>query len=524
MTKGFLKLQDVRFFNFFVACAIWIGLAFIFLPKQAFVQSLYESWFVSKGLVFYKDFGGGYLPFLRMLMVLYHSVFGYNQTATIILSPVNSLVILWLLFAASKKILTGKTKYLPILFFIIWYGYLGQNHFVTTSFMGTTILLSTIFWLDWYEKPKLITAFLAGFFASISFLSLQMVGFYLIAIYLSILFRSIAKQGKKFVYTTIAMGMGFILPAGLIISYLIINNAFKDFYYWIVTYKANNYPFSNLGRGTQNIIIFSAVHSPILLVFLIMYDSIKRKKRETFKKYFSLLLILVSLPIVFWFSIFHPLRFEISLPTFALLLGICVEKVKKLNAKINTISVIVLSVIFLLNAYCLFFIVGPQYKSNFLYNRKIETIYDILDPSILEAKNILSKIYRNDPMYDAVIWVRKKTTTNATLIVLADPLFYVESRRVLANPRAFVSQPWVFEPLDDFAEELKQKPPDYWVVDERLIDERFPEFGYEHTKVFFDKLLSCEPVVAQFEYVTIRKHDSNRSLCLPDDLNDFNSL
>lgn len=467
----------------FLIAVLWELFIFIKLPKQAFIQGLLESWLVSQGLIFYKDFGGQYLPFLRLLMVPLHNIFGFNQYTTIVLAPITSITILLILFKACEKWLTGWFKLIPIIFFTVWHTFLSNNHFVATSFLGASVLISVILWLLWWEKQTRIKSFLIGLLSAFSVFTLQIVLPFYVILNLSFLLK-LRDQGIRKVCSHFLMSfLGFLIPTLIIVLWSLSKGALYDLYTATIKYHFTNYPYSSLGRGTENILIFLSIHLPIILFFITNFKNLRN---------LSLAFLAISLPLTFWFAIFHPLRFEISLPSFALLFGVAVQDIfRNESLKFRKISYLLLFLILAVNFFTI-----AKYRLISYKEKLFETVY---------SHQIISKIYPDDPMYDAVNWIRINSNSQDKIFVLGDALFYVESGRLPANRRAVASEPFVYVPFEEFKAELEDRWPSYWVVDERLW-KRFDDFGYKELARSFQELIKKDPVVARFDYWTIRKH------------------
>lgn len=466
----------------FLLAIFWELFVFVRLPRQAFIQGLLESWFVSQGLVFYKDFGGQYLPFLRLLMVPLHEIFGYSQYTTIILAPINSLAILCLLFLASNKWFSGWFKLIPISFFSVWHTFLSNNHFVATSFLGLTVLIIIMLWLSWWDKPTRKKSFFIGLFTAFSVYTLQIVLLFGLLLNLSFLlkFRSHFKEAITHLLSSFC---GFLIPTVVIILWFLSKGALYDLYVQTIKYHFTNYPYSSFGRETENILIYLSIHLPIILFLL---TGLKDQKK------IALFSIFITLPLTFWFAVFHPLRFEISLPAFALIFGLAVQGLyKSKSQKYRKFGFALLFLILSVNIFTI-----SKYKLISYKEKLFETEY---------SHQIISAVYEDDPMHDAIVWMKENSNPNDRIFVLADALFYVESGRLLANRRAVASEPFVYTPFEEFKVEIENSWPAFWVIDERQWD-RMDDFGYKELRYNFQKLVEKDPIVAKFDYWTIRKH------------------
>lgn len=509
--KYLLKYQALPRSTKFFICAVLFGILlelFVFyrLPKQAWTEALLEAWYTYNGLIFYKDFTNQYFPFLHMLMVPYHILFGFTQTPTIILAPVNSLIVLALLSIVSYRWLSGWYRILPVVFFLFWDPILSENHYSTLGFLEFVNFSVFILWRIWFKRPSNLVAFMIGLGLSASFFSMHITVVYVFVIFLSILIKVLLE--RRNIWSLAYPLVGFLIPAIFILTWILNKGAWQSFYYWNVAYYFSGYyPYAGMGRGFVNTTLFVAVFSPLLFLMRLLYLNITIKTFNM-KKIFGdknvlelvfMILVLFSLPITIWFAIFHPIRFQLAIPIFAFTLGFGIQSLNKLEKKISLTTTVIIILILATNIVSFFAYMLPKYRSGWNYSQKY---------------NILSKVYPHDPMYTTIQWIRNNTPTDSKLFVLADPLFYIETNRLPANPRGTMSQPFVFQPLEAFAEEIRVKPPDYWVIDERLLSERFYQFGYGYIAEFFNKLLKCEPVVVKIEYITIREHNKIGKSCI----------
>jgi hypothetical protein len=442
------------------------------MPKQAFMQAFWEAWFVDKGLYFYKDFGSNYFPFLRMLLVPYHQLLGFNQWPTIVLSPINTIATLVILYWASRKWLMGKFQFIPIAFFSLWNYFLGQNHFVTTTFLGTTVLTTIILWLNFWEKPSKKSAFLTAFFASASLMSMQIVAPFSLLVLTSIYLRGYFIWGS----------FGFFLPISYVLFLVFKNNIFVDFYKWTFPYHLDQYPYKKLGKSPEALMVFFSIHLPLVFMGLNVLSSKKNRLKNII-----LLAIICTLPAMFWFAIFHPLRFQISLPTVSLIFALGLQNSIKVNKRLT--SLLFLSFLSL-NILSFTKYAVPKIKSNLKYNKK---------------QPILSQLYEPDPMIETIEWIKRNTKEDDKLFALTDPILFIYSSRLPSNPRTVIPVPFTFLPLDTFEQELRFQKTDYWIIDDRLLEERFPDMGYTNVSEFFLSLLSQKHKVANIQYISIYK-------------------
>ncbi len=479
----------------------WEIFSFIKFPKQAWVQGLTEAWFVSNGLSFYKDFLGTYTPFLRATMIPLHNIFGYTHGVTIGLYLVTSLSTFLLLFYATIKWIKGWARILPILFFTAWNQYLTGNHFTTPTFLGLICLLTFCLWRSYLDNKNIPKAFFIGILSGIGVFSMQILTPFVGVIFASLLFVSLnIKNGLKQFYVAI---LGFLTIAAPILLWLLKQGIFNDFYYWTIKYHFIDYPYTAYGKSLNDILVFLAVHSPLLLIFLPLFSLYPRNKfrgimLENKNNFFLIffILIILSLAAPIWFAIFHPIRFQTTLPLLSFALGLGLFQIYALSNNFRKLQIFLFSIILFFNVISWLRIVPSYYQRNFDYPVN---------------KQIISKFYPDDPMYGALDWIKNNTPLNSKLFVLGDSLFYFEAKRLPSSTRATTNIPIAYQPRDKFINELKNKPPDYWVIDERSW-KRFEDFGFKDTATLLKNLLLCNKLLIRIDYVAIYKQKGQ--LCI----------
>lgn len=450
-------------------CIAFQLIYFVFAPKQAYMQGLLESWYASRGLIFYKDATNAYLPFLKFVMWGFHSVFGYSLVLSAVLSPLLSIAItlsLYHLTLARKA--DSIYRVAPIIFFTLWNSYLGGNMFSVTSFLGLLLLFTYALWSMWWNKPKSITAFLFGTFSSISVLTLQIVAPFVAFLGLAFIARAIRRERTQlFPYL-----VGGTMPVALVLIWVYRAGIVTEFFYWNFWYYFGGYPYASLGKDTTTILVYIAVHVPLVLYALS-------------KKHLLGAVSLLVLMSTFWFAVFHPMRFQISLPLIALVYGRALESRGKGKLK-NFVAGGTIA----LSGLVFVFYAVPYYKTAL---------------SVKNTDKLVSEVYKGDPMYDAVAWVKVNTPPDARIFVLADTYFYLAAKRLPVNHRSALGvEPIFFYPIPVFTQEIHRRPPDYWIIDERLFIS-YSNWGSDDVSAAMKAFLQCQSVTATFDYWKIYK-------------------
>lgn len=472
----------------FLVSIAFAVLTFVQFPKHAFLYGLIQSWFMSKGLVIYRDFVDAYLPLLKLLSIPVHQIFGFNQWVTIIASPILSILISVILYLMSKRWLKGISRFIPLLIFNIWNPFISGNQFTTTGFVGFCLLLMLYFWFDWVERKKSLSLFLTGLFGSTAILSLQIVVPFVMILLLTSLF--VSKNELSLLKRIIIILAGVLIPVIYVLLWFWTKGALYEFFYWnFLYYFQGGYPYSDLGRDPSLVLIFFSLHAPVLLCVAYLFTKVS--KSDIFRPYTYLLFVVafLSLPVIFWFAVFHPMRFQISLPIFAFLFGFCwhlKSDLKKMRHRQIALTALVAIAAF--QMFTLFKYAAP------LYAKQIQG---------KQSSFIISKVYPNDSMFPAIEWVKNNTQEKDTIFVIGDTLFYFDAKRLPANSRSTATEPIVYVPLDSLSNELKQESPNYWIIDERMFLRFSKEWKMPEVTDYFENALSCQKKVISFDYWSI---------------------
>lgn len=499
MKKILLNIPAKLFLVVVVAGVIWLAFIFSISPRQAWIDGLVEAYFMSSGLVIYKDFVTQYFPLLYIGMLPFHNIFGYGLRPTIALAPISSITAFLLLSIISFKLLKGKFRIIPLLFYMFWSPILSENRFTVTSFQNILLLISFALWWAWYQKPNKSTAFFIGFLLSLSSMSGQIVLLYSAVIFLSMVIKSWEIKKIDIIYYFIA---AFLIPLLFVFVWLVTLGALDDFLYRVKWYFASSGYLFGMNRENKNTTFYLAVFYPLVLVSSVIL-SIRGKKIISRIKQLGLSrsqlffwwLIILAFPVPIWFIAFYPNRFLAALGIYALTFGLVMQvivQIKKVKFKAVMLGGFLILAILSVSA------VIPKYKRALSYPRPYLN---------------LTAIYPENPQYDIVWWIKQNTTIKDRLFITASSLVYLETHRLPASPRASYNRPIFYRPFEKMLEELKQNPPDYWVIDERRW-ERFDDFGYQPETTVLKKILSCEKLVFQSGYITIRKHIPDQKLCI----------
>lgn len=486
-----------KFLNFFfIFCILFVIIGFVILPKSSWGEGVVYTWFMSKGLFMFKDFASQYFPTLFIFIYWLHKIFGFNPTLTIVLSPLNNILLFYLVYFASKKWLRGWYRILPLAFLLFWNVLISASNFHTNPFLGTVMFGSLILWISWYKKPKKLTAALLGFLLAVALTSHQMVIFFVGIVSLSLIFEAFKKKDK--IGSVFVAFISFLIPIVGIVYWLLVHSAWNEFYFWNIKWYFidRGYTFDRLGRNPLEVLILFSVVAPILLMILAL---LRKKVGNGFTKRQLMFISLAAatFPVTFWFATMQYVRESSCIAIFSFLLGWGIQLLTLGKRRLEATTKLVILIVVVLNIASLFMWVIPKYHGMLQRPWKY---------------NVITKVYKDDPMSDVIIWLRNNTRSNDKLFILSNKIIFFESDRLPSSNRSAAALPFQWMPIESFKEEIQKNPPSYWVVDEGQY-QRFIDFGYRDLADTFWKMLSCEPVAVQFKTMTIRKHAIDKPFC-----------
>lgn len=437
---------SLPFVVFLFCCAIFLAL-FSSLPHAIWHPAVVLGWFVSKGLVFYRDFTNHHFPLATFLALPFLWISGWNLQIEPFLSLIIAVATLFLLFKISIKLFswTGTTTCL-IFFTALFYYFSTSIQYSMEAVIGLFLtFLLLLFVRQIGRSPTRSEVFKAGVIAGITQATGQIVVLSLATLCLGIL-HSAALKAKKIIRIEIILYflVGGILPLSILSFYLIVNKAFSHFFdtnivYYLAYWKLTRASSKLSDLPWTDIIFFYLPLTASLLLLVKGFATQKTKKMLTT----IFLASLASIPSII-FSIFHPHHFLYILPAVALLSGFIGQATgaKQAWVKVAAFFLILSQLWFMANR------VLPWYQSR----------------SKLRRPYIVNDVMPGDPMYDAVSWINTNTKPESRILVAGDMLFYFKSDRLPSANRQTVL-PWHYKPIEQTAVIVTANRPDYWIVD-----------------------------------------------------------
>lgn len=492
MLKRFTTLlnQKTTLVFIFLLTAVWQIFLFFRLRNLVWTQGFIENFFMSKGLIIYKDFVDTYPPIYKLLLWPIHSIFNYDLRITIYLSLLINLAIIILLCIFTKRYLKPWAGIFALLFFALWNSYiLPLNLLEPEAMIGFLLLVSCFLFLKWLENKQAKIAFVLGLILAL-----------VISVKQITLLPVIAFAGIMFVYEKRSLKWllaGIILPYIPVFIWFAMKGALRDAFFWnILHYLGGYYPYSERGRETRDVINFAILSTPIFTALIWLVKKGFRQKKVDKKLAVVTLPAAALLPAI-WFSVFFPNRFLSILPISSLLFGWILEtlsdKIKNTNERV-LISVLVL-VLLIPQAWRITTEIVPAYIENIKKKQEVE---------------IYNQHLPGSPEYEIAQWFKENTPEDTKILVFGDAMLYFDAQRLPANNRVY-ALPWLYRPLPEFEKLLQEKPPVYWLVDERLF-ERFEQLGdaemAEFIKNHLDQSYQREAAREDYWVIRERKFDS----------------
>ena len=468
----------------------FIVFLFVFTKHYIDLSETTESWFVYKGLNYYKDLPIYHFALSRIATLPIHLLFNW----TFIESPFIGLFIgiadLILIYLIGTKFLNKTANTVSLMFFSIFWWYLATQ--ITYDFemlIGLFLMIALFFMLNISQEKKLPVKklFYIGLFSSLSLLSGQVAAIALAALLLTSL--AVAKARKfDFKKSFLWISFGFIVPWIITLSYLIKSNSLYEFYKYNIpyylTYASDAKP--NIFHLPWNYL--GLYYSPLLiLAIFVLFEFFKRRKINQVE---LILIILMAASLPFnLLSIYHPRHLLYSLPLVAIAAGFVINHKVSGGIKTGVLLLWGFSIVFSTTT-----VIFPYYKSHLIY------------PPTLK---IFNDLYPGDKTYETAHWLKDNTPQNSTIMVLGTPMVYLRAERLPASrPNKGIPYSWV--PIEEVKKEIQAKPPDYWVVDRQFVARlktNYPTFNV--TDFIENEMLNCYNLVQTFNKWEIWEKDSN---------------
>ncbi len=445
------------------------------MPHSIWHPGILFSFFLSKGLVFYKDFANMHFPLSTFLVFPLYLISNWNLDIEPAVSLLIGILTLIFVFFAARTFLNNFGSAVAIIFFSIFY-YFSSTSIQYSIEQVIGLMLSilifkviTAFKLKLFNQPNLL---LIGILFGLTELSGQIITLSLASLFLYIIYYT-----KRIVVFFVGILLSLI-PLAL---YLIFNNALFEFFNQNIFFYSTYIKLANSGNQLSSLPwnIILAFYTPLImgLPFFLNMRVIEGFKKNIFNVMF--IMSAASIPSVV-FSVFHPHHFLYILPVNALLAGLSIDlslSQKKFKS-IVILPIILLLIIFLTS-------ILPWY----------------LERIGKGNLRIINDVSPNTSMYNTIGWVKKYTKEDDRLLVVGDSLFYFRSNR-LPSTKLYTVLPWHYKPIEISARIIQKNRPDYWVLDTNYLQRLSSPKGWsspEISEFILQELKICYQKRASFD-------------------------
>ncbi len=454
-----------------ILCISWLTFLYFQLPNLIWHSGILLSYFLSRDLIFYKDFINFYFPFSTFFVLPLYLLTNWNMKVEPVTSLIIAAITLLILYKISRKILSQIGVSIVLVFFaLLFYYFTTGVQYCLEALAG--LFLTVIICYLFSSRVKSLNSvhiFSLGLLIGIMELTGQIITMtvgVIIGFTIFLFFQNTKINSVRF-KNIIVLGLGIVFPFFIISSYFLYKGAFSDFFNYNVTYyftylRLANEKGSLLQLPWGDIFLF---YNPFLLSLLLIVSRTSISGNLKVKFYFLVLANLVTIPSIV-FSVFHPHHFLYALPVISLLAGLSFDLAKQAKNKILHI------LIFLLGAIVIYFLI-----TNVLpwYFKKIKSGHAL-------KNRIINDSVPGDSMYEAAMWVKNNTPENATLTVAGDGLFYFKSNRVPAN-KFHVILPWHLLPLNESIPVMQVNRPDYWIIGQGYLERISSPDGWDSPEI-----------------------------------------
>lgn len=469
------KIQKTNYSKIVLAVSIaWVVVFFALIPHLIELPNLLESYWTSRGLVYYRDFATFHFPLGRWVLTPLYLAFNWNLQVGPYMGLMLNILCLLLIYKLGKKFLDDKSTSLAIVFFTAFSWFLGTGvMFYHEMFIGFLLLL--IFLVFAKASTSGINkknAFILGLLSAITEFSGQVASPTIITIFaLFVGFIFFKTKFKKTLIYILFFTSGALIPTALLTFYFNANNALREFfvqnvlYYTIYAGTYEKVPWSSLPISELVIFYLPAMAASCLIIYYLI-----RGTKVNFLFFSSTVLSLSTIPFII-FSVFHFHHVSYALPLAAITTGFLFYELAQ-NNKYLTISKLITVVLLSLLLLKIF----PWYLQS---------------SNLKNLTRIANNMTTGDTMYQTVEWVKNNTAANSTILVAGDPLFYFSSGRLPSGNNVYVS-PYNWEPLSRTFQEVDAHLPDYWIINRTYFQRLTKEYKKEKMVEYINNSLRAK--------------------------------
>lgn len=489
------RIPSSNLITFLCISILWLLLIFLINPHYIELTGVLETWFLSRGLVYYKDFAAYHFPLGRLILLPVHLLSNWNLELDPLVGLVMGIGTLIVIYMFGRRFLTPIATSISLIFFSVFFWFVATGVLFFHEIMIGFLIALIIFLLFQIYNDKKISSkknLILGIFISLTELTGQIVTLTLIAI-LFVSSLHILKNKSKRIVSISSLIIGLVIPFVLLSIYFLAKNALGEFYFYNLNYYLYYANYQKDSFFLLPLIELFTFYLPLFILGIFaMVNTLRKKLVE--KNILLILTISVSTIPAIFFSIYHQHHLNYVLPILAITAGFAYDYSKKFNQlgkKVFIVGATYFFVIFfcvILNWHLSRFVYPPNFKiGNDLYRGNNEFIINLVE--LIKRKIILLFVpeeianfyyfqdtqiktpyvlYTDDnPIYSTVSWLKENTTNQTKIMVMGDPIVYLRSNR-LPSARPSKSIPYGWEPTL-IKREIENNRPDYWVISRQFL-------------------------------------------------------
>lgn len=302
------KKTKENIFKVFVIILFFISIFSIIMPRA--LGNYDELWNfnfanqMANGLIPYKDFNMIQTPLMPMVCSIFLKIFGQELIVMRVLAVILNLMIFYVSYKILSYLKVSKPLILGTLISIFL---LLQKYMYIDYNLGLLLILLLIIYLELRKTTQKLELhikydILIGILSGLCFTLKQSIGMVAIIAIVGYQILKVKNKNDLILFIKIALfrALGALIPIGILIIYLICNNALKDFISYAIlgigTFS-NNIPYTRLIFADNKITFIFSMLVPILLIIMLIITLVKRRKVVTIFTVFSLTSFLLVFPI-----------------------------------------------------------------------------------------------------------------------------------------------------------------------------------------------------------------------------------
>jgi hypothetical protein len=273
-----------------------IGMHVWFLFHTTFVdwpEMLVYPWFLSKGLLYYRDVVLAYVPGSYYLLHMFYTILGYSPASERIIAYGFILLTDWLVYVVSRRITkSGVWGIISLLFFVIWQPVYSGNTIWYETILAPLYLVTYLLLLTYIAKPRLSSAFGVGVLLGTATLIKQTAAWPLAAVCLFVWLS--AKDKRVSLVHAAGIGMVAVVMQGISWGYFALQGAGSDYGYWVFGFIAALSGQSSmyaLAPPRSDLTLILPTLIPFIVLFLLPF-----KKERILLIAFTFAVLLAGLP------------------------------------------------------------------------------------------------------------------------------------------------------------------------------------------------------------------------------------